>query len=113
MCQKNVKLNGLLAKGMSQHRIVANVIRMQPGPTRMAVAHVQDIKSSFELFIPDTIQKIILDCTNFEGMRVFGERRKEMDKTHVHAYFGVLNLAGVFRSNGEYTKSMWDAETGI
>jgi hypothetical protein len=93
-----VKLNGLLAKGMSQHRIVANVIRMQPGPTRMAVTHVQDIKSSFELFVPDTIQKIILDC-----MRVFGQRCKEMDKTHVHAYFGVLNLAGVFRSTGEYT----------
>ena len=27
------------------------------------------------------------------------------------AYFGVLILAGVFRSNGESTESLWDAET--
>jgi hypothetical protein len=47
---------------------------MQPGPTQMVVTHVQDIKSSFELFIPDTIQKIILDYSNLEGRRVFGER---------------------------------------
>eukprot|EP00066_Takifugu_rubripes_P014261 XP_011603527.1 PREDICTED: piggyBac transposable element-derived protein 4-like [Takifugu rubripes] len=90
----------------------ANVIRMQPGPTRMAVTHTQDIKSSFELFIPDSIQEIILDCTNLEGRRVFGERWKELDQTQLHAYFGVLILAGVFRSKGESAESLWDAETG-
>ena len=93
-------------------RRAANVIRMQPGPTRLAVTHVQDIKSSFELFISDSIQKIILDCTNIEGRRVFEERWKEMDQTDLHAYFGVLILAGVFRSKGESTESLWDAETG-
>ena len=35
-----------------------------------------------------------------------------MDQTHLHAYFGVLILAGVFISNGESTGSLWDAETG-
>jgi hypothetical protein len=35
-----------------------------------------------------------------------------MAQTHLHAYFGVLILAGVFRSNGESTESLWDAETG-
>eukprot|EP00066_Takifugu_rubripes_P029496 XP_011618762.1 PREDICTED: piggyBac transposable element-derived protein 4-like [Takifugu rubripes] len=93
-------------------RKAANVIRMQPGATRMAVTHTQDIKSSFELFIPDSIQEIILDCTNLEGRRVFGERWKEMDQTQLHAYFGVLILAGVFRSKGESAESLWDAETG-
>ena len=79
-------------------RMAVNVIRMQPGPMRMVVTHVQNIKSSFELFIPDTNQNIILDCTHLEGRRVFGERWKEMDQTPLHAYFGVLILAGVFRS---------------
>ena len=92
--------------------MAANVIRMQPGPTRMAATRVYDIMSSFELFIPDVIQKIILDCTNLEGRRVFGERWKEMDQTHLYAYFGLLILAGVFRSKGESTESLWDAETG-
>lgn len=73
---------------------------------------MQDIKSSFELFIPDDIKKIILDCTNLEGWRVFGERWKEMDQTHLDAYFGVLILAGVFKSKGESTESLWDAESG-
>ena len=68
-CQKIVKLNGLLAQGMSH----IAWLPMQPGP----VTHVQDIKSSFEMLIPDTIQKIILDCTNLEGRRAFGERPTE------------------------------------
>lgn len=92
--------------------MAASVIRMQPGPTRIAVSHVQDIKSSFELFFTDSIQNIILDLTNLEGRRVFREKWKEMDQTHLHAYFGVLILAGVFRSKGESTESLWDAETG-
>ncbi|XP_033960769.1 piggyBac transposable element-derived protein 4-like [Pseudochaenichthys georgianus] len=93
-------------------RLSANIIRMVPGPTRMAVTHVHDIKSSFELLMPDSIQNIILDMTNLEGRRVFGKEWKELDITHVHAYFGILLLAGVYRSRGESTESLWDAETG-
>lgn len=77
----------------------------------MAVTHTQGIKSSFEFFISDSIQEIILDCTNLEGRRVFGERWKEMDQTQIHAYFGVLILARVFRSKGESAESLWDAES--
>lgn len=35
-----------------------------------------------------------------------------MDQTQLRAYFGVLVLAGVFRSKGESAESLWDAETG-
>lgn len=35
-----------------------------------------------------------------------------MDQTLLHAYFGVLILAGIFRSIGESTESLWNAETG-
>ncbi|XP_041811933.1 piggyBac transposable element-derived protein 4-like [Chelmon rostratus] len=90
----------------------ANIIRMVPGPTRFAVTHLQDIKSSFELLIPHTIQKIVLDMTNLEGSRVFGEQWEKVDMMHLHAYFGILILAGVYRSRGESTESLWDAETG-
>jgi hypothetical protein len=45
-------------------------------------------------------------------MCVFEEGWKEMDQTHLHAYFWVLILTGVFRSNGESTESLWEAETG-
>ncbi|KAM9770316.1 DNA polymerase delta subunit 4 isoform 1-T1 [Menidia menidia] len=109
---KNVEIQWSSRPRQEPTRKAAGAIRMQPGPTRMAVTHTRDIKSSFELFIPDSIQEIILDCTNFEGRRVFGERWKEMDLTQLQAYFGVLILAGVFRSRGECAESLWDAETG-
>lgn len=87
--------------------MAANLIRMQPGPSQMAVSHVQDM-SCFKLFIPDSIQRIILDCTNLQGRRAFGDRWKEIDKTHLHAYFRVSMLDRLFRS-----KPLWDAETGL
>ena len=67
------------------------------------------MKSSFELLIPDSIQIIILDMTNLEGRLVFSDQWKEMDIMHLHAYFGILILGGVFRSRGELTESLWDA----
>jgi len=85
---------------------------MVPGPTRFAVAHVQDIKSSFELLIPYSVWNIILDMINLEWRRVFGDQWKEIDIMHLHAYFGILILAGVYRSRGESTESLWDAKTG-
>ncbi|XP_027874871.1 piggyBac transposable element-derived protein 4-like [Xiphophorus couchianus] len=89
-----------------------NIIKTVPGPTRMAVTRVTDIKSVFELFMPNAIQKIILQMTNLEGRRVFGENWKELDKMHLHAYLGVLILSGVFKSKDESTASLWDTETG-
>ncbi|KAJ8386982.1 hypothetical protein AAFF_G00161590 [Aldrovandia affinis] len=50
--------------------------------------------------------------TNLEGRRVFGEKWKEMDETHLHAYLGLLILAGVYKSKDESTASLWDADTG-
>ncbi|KAJ8402477.1 hypothetical protein AAFF_G00365600 [Aldrovandia affinis] len=47
-----------------------------------------------------------------EGRRVYGANWKELYGTHLHAYMGVLILAGVYRSRDESTASLWDAETG-
>lgn len=89
-----------------------NMVKMVAGPTGLAEEHIHDILSSFELLIPDSIQKIILDMTNLEGRLVFGDQWKEMDNLHLHAYFGILILAGVYKSRGESTENLWDAETG-
>nr|XP_020462270.1 LOW QUALITY PROTEIN: piggyBac transposable element-derived protein 4-like [Monopterus albus] len=93
-------------------RLSANVITMEPGPTRMAISHVTDIRSTFHLLMPDSILQIILDCTNREGRRVYGEKWKVMDMILMYAYLGLLYLAGVFKSNGESLHSLWSAETG-
>lgn len=75
----------------------ANIIKMTPGPTRFAKSHVQDIKTAFELFIPNSIQSILIEMTNLEGRKVFGHSWEDIDGTKLDAYFGVLLLAGVYR----------------
>ncbi|XP_061085791.1 oocyte zinc finger protein XlCOF6-like [Conger conger] len=58
---------------------VENIIKMTPGPTRYATSHVDDIKSSFQLFLPESIEGIILEMTNLEGKHVFGDTWREID----------------------------------
>ncbi|KAL6456582.1 hypothetical protein MHYP_G00351260 [Metynnis hypsauchen] len=85
-----------------------NVIKMTPGPTRYAVSHAHDIISTFYLFITPAIEKIILEMTNLEGFRKYGDSWKKMDEIDL----GLLILAGVYRSQGEAAASLWDGESG-
>lgn len=85
---------------------------MTPGPTTYAVSHAHDMASTFYLFITPAIEKILLDMTNLEGFRKYGDSWKGMDETDLHAYIGLLILAGVYRSRGEAAASLWDAESG-
>ncbi|XP_068164525.1 piggyBac transposable element-derived protein 4-like isoform X2 [Antennarius striatus] len=87
-------------------------IKMTPGPTHYAISRVDDIKSSFLLFLPDTIEGIILEMTNLEGKRVFGDTWKEIDQVELQAYVGLLILAGVYCAKNESPNSLWDAESG-
>ncbi|XP_041864774.1 piggyBac transposable element-derived protein 4-like [Melanotaenia boesemani] len=89
-----------------------NIIKRTPGPTRFAVSHAHDIKTTFELFIPPSLEKILLEMTNMEGRRVFGKSWMDIDKVQLDAYLGLLLLAGVYRSCNEATASLWDGESG-
>lgn len=44
---------------------VENIVRMRPGPTRYAISRVDDVRSSFQLFLPESMEDIILDMTNY------------------------------------------------
>ncbi|KAJ3614718.1 hypothetical protein NHX12_018289 [Muraenolepis orangiensis] len=59
---------------------VENIVRMTPGPTRYATSRVDDIKSSFQLFLPESIVEIIMEMTNLEGRRVFADTWKALDQ---------------------------------
>ncbi|XP_051982284.1 piggyBac transposable element-derived protein 4-like [Xyrauchen texanus] len=110
---KNGKLSWSRSPPERQGRLsAANVIKMVPGPTRYAVSHVQDIKSAFDLFITPSIEKDVLEMTNLEGRRVYGEGWKDFDVTDLQAYIELLILAGVYKSKGEATASLWNADTG-
>ncbi|CAJ1084167.1 piggyBac transposable element-derived protein 4-like [Xyrichtys novacula] len=76
----------------SGRKRVENIIKMTPGPTRYATSRVDDIKSSFQLFLPESIEGIILDMTNLEGKREFGdtlERTGPGRPPSLHRCFGV------------------------
>ena len=110
---KDGKIKWTTLPHQSQGRVSSsNVIKMTPGPTRFAITRVDDIQSAFQLFISPPIEKIILEMTNLEGKRVFDVKWKPLDQTDLHAYLGILLLAGVYKSRGEATASLWDEEYG-
>ena len=86
---------------------VENIVRMTPGPTRYATSCVDDIKSSFQLFLPESIVRIILEMTILEGRRVYVDTWKVLNQEDLQAYMGLLILAGVYRSNNEATNDGW------
>ncbi|KAK1878928.1 NAD(+) phosphorylase MbcT [Dissostichus eleginoides] len=65
------------------------------GPTRHAASHVRDIESAFRLFVNPAIDRVILDMTNLEGSRRYGDAWAGMGETDLRAYTGLLILAGV------------------
>ncbi|XP_059394628.1 piggyBac transposable element-derived protein 4-like [Carassius carassius] len=88
------------------------IIRMAPGPTRLACANAKDIRSTFELFFPDDIKQILIEMTNLEGKRVSGAAWKKLDWTDLQAFLGLLILAGVYRSHHEAIGSLWHGVSG-
>mgnify|MGYP003623244589 FL=1 len=56
---------------------------------------------AFKLFIPPPIENIILDNSNAEGKRVFGNKWTNLDDIDLDAYVGLLLLAGVYKSHKE------------
>ncbi|XP_039618136.1 piggyBac transposable element-derived protein 4-like [Polypterus senegalus] len=91
---------------------VEDVLRRTPGPTRLAVANTVDILSAFLLFFPASIEKIVIEMSNLEGIQRYGERWREIDESELRAYLGLLVLAGVYRSQGEAASRLWHPETG-
>ncbi|XP_064867074.1 piggyBac transposable element-derived protein 4-like [Oncorhynchus nerka] len=83
-----------------------------PGPTAYAASRALDIESTFRLFVTPAIERIIVDMTNLQGVRKYGDGWRPMDSTDLRAYVGLLILAGVYRSRGEAAASLWDAESG-
>lgn len=72
---------------------------------------IRSCVSAFLLFI-QTIENIVLTMTNLYGVRKYGEHWETIDMTTLHAYFGLLLLAGVYRSYGECITQLWDENNG-
>lgn len=110
---KDGNINWKLEPYAQTHRhSSSNVIKTSQGPTRYATSQIKCIKSSFQAIFYSTIENKIIQATNIEGRRIYGDDWKEFDNITFQAYIGLLLLAGVYKSNGEATKSLWNKETG-
>ncbi|XP_048872236.1 piggyBac transposable element-derived protein 4-like [Brienomyrus brachyistius] len=87
-------------------------LKLMSGLTRMASSQAKDVISTFKLFIPHSIEKIIMESTNLEGRRRFGDQWVEMDSTEFNAYLGLLILIGLYKSKGEAVANLWNFDTG-
>lgn len=73
---------------------------MYLGPTTCAAARITNPVSAFLLF-SKTIVHTVLSMTNLHGLRTHRDKWVNIDLTTLRAYFGLLLLAGVYRSKGE------------
>ena len=89
-----------------------NVLKQAPGPTAYASRRANSPKESLELFITTAISTLVVDMSNKEGVRVFGEDWKPITMDEFNAFLGLLYLAGVYRSAGEATEKLRDPTDG-
>ncbi|CAD7093078.1 unnamed protein product [Hermetia illucens] len=82
-----------------------------PGRTLFASSRCTDILSSFLLFM-EPIEKTIVEMTNLYGSRKYKELWLPVDIASLRAYYGLLILAGVYRSHGQCINELWDDQTG-
>ncbi|XP_045556506.1 piggyBac transposable element-derived protein 4 [Salmo salar] len=80
-----------------------------PGPTAYAASRALDIESAFRLFVMPAIERIVVDMTNLQGVRKYGDGWRPMDSVDLRAYLGLLILAGIYRSRGEAAASLWES----
>lgn len=64
------------------------------------------------VFITPAVEKIILEMIYPDGYCKYEEIWKRMGQSDLYAYLGLLTLAGVYRSRGKTTASLWDIKSG-
>lgn len=60
----------------------------------------------------EPLKPFLFSLTNLEGRCVYKDTWKEADRAHWQAFIGLLILAGVYKSKGKETASLWAAEAG-
>lgn len=60
----------------------------------------------------EPIEQIVVDMTNLHGSRRYGDKWQSVNIVTMRAYYGLLLLAGVYRSRGEDVTELWDDYKG-
>ncbi|XP_053963899.1 uncharacterized protein LOC128866884 [Anastrepha ludens] len=81
------------------------------GPTAFAISAVESPLSAFVLIL-SPIEEHILRMTNLFGARTYRNNWEHLTIQQLRAYFGLLLLAGVYRSYGECVTQVWNVDKG-
>lgn len=76
-----------------------------------ASSRCTDALSAFLLCI-EPIEKIVVEMTNLFGKRKYKTHWQDVDIITMRAYYGLLLLAGVYRSHDECITELWDDFNG-
>lgn len=84
---------------------------LTPGPTHYAISRISSPVSAFDLLFAEDLMQLIRHFTNLQGKRSVKDW-KDVGEEELRAYMGLLILAGLYRSQHEATKTLWDGMTG-
>ncbi|XP_049456868.1 piggyBac transposable element-derived protein 4-like [Epinephelus fuscoguttatus] len=94
------------------YRYVQAPTKPVPGLTKYAKRNITDqLTSCLDLFLTNDMIQLILKMTNLEGKRT-ENHWKDITETELRGFLGLLLLAGVYRSRGESTLSLWEEPIG-
>lgn len=91
----------------------SNILRIRQGITSYATQRIdKDASSAFKAIFDKDILDTIIYETNREGARIKGDKWKSLTNDELDAYIGLCILRGVYKSNGESVRELWNAERG-
>lgn len=109
---KDIQWHLMPRRPVTTRRSAENIFNQTHGPTRHAKRNIDTKFSAFQLFFANNVTDQTLKWTNKEGLRVFQDKWNKMDKKELHLFFGVLILAGVYKSKNEAISQLWNKEHG-
>ena len=89
-----------------------NIIREGSGVSQQCAEQAVTPLGALHCFITLQMMNIIVQCTNEEGNRVFGENWNPTTVGELKTYLGLLILAGVYRGCQEPVVHLWNLSSG-
>lgn len=89
-----------------------NLLREASGPVRQVAERAVTPAGALSCFLTPEIIGMIARCTNEEGQRVFQTQWRATTAEEIHAYLGLVLLAGVYRGRMEPVIHLWSRDQG-
>lgn len=96
-------------KPKSTRRLARNILNERPGRTNYS-ANFTTKAEAFKLFFSDEIIEIVIRETNNRARSLLGDNWNPVNKMELHAFIGLLLIAGCFKANHEPILELWSTK---